>query len=962
MRRTLIVGLGTAACGAVLHFRRRREADLRHLTRRLARASTNQRPEIEQRIAELRGSARLLAFDLDGTDAYRLPPPLESDGGDWRIGEAQKLSLHPRDVLDGLQSGLLPEIDQVNPATLRGLDADNASGGARPNADLAFQAVSDRVKPALRDALVGLLTSRQALTAFHGDGIRVFVIAGTFGGTGSGSYDRVRLWLLETADELGVRLDIYPFLLLPGAHVPKDPSNSYANTFAVMKELAADATGFFWRPMRGTAAPQRSGFRAPFLLSDTNNSPGAPRIVSETAFGALVGEIIYELTATALGAHLDAQMGDFGVAGVTPTLLGEPRQARSIGFSTVFLDMERQELFSRSILAHQFVSAALKAVSEGTVRQDVRAFLEGSALVLGDGRNDLADRLLEMCTAREKLSLTRLRSLFNLTTENLHGIGFLAEGRNRLGLALQQCGDFGPALQRHAAEMIEGLGTIVSNEIRRFLCDASRGPASAGVWLAIAGGISDAMLAAAGSELGQVQGDINELDGRIHRAETQYAEELREKGPFYRALHSADLSRAAAAFRADLEAWAILRVRSLAVSSAIQVLNRFRQAVHEEMQATIQPILTALAACVEGLREDRMRAVDHSVEFGCPNGLPLLANEADLADLHARWFSKGDEAGIVGEFFACLGRLKDPAAVLRDSATLTLFLEETAPQTLLGARLEEINVIDELRHRFPDPVHLGSVLRERDIEAYERLPLVSTSNQTSGLTLVRLLGIDGSRLEAVRALLEKHQSERGGRYIHVDTSDRQRLAFMQVRAVFPFSDWRGIRVARTHYEMARFASETEKQHVLPGNRFLPTPGTPLSEEDVAMILFRAWLLDRLEWRDDQGWTVLSASNAETPATLGLGASIPPQLAYRLAVDMVSSTSCFIRRYGPGELRRRLGEMIQGQNNNCDASRHSKLAASAFLGTAVRRLQAEADWWERNAHPTACGWTGVRLAA
>ena len=129
-----------------------------------------------------------------------------------------------------------------------------------------------------------------------------------------------------------------------------------------------------------------------------------------------------------------------------------------------------------------------------------------------------------------------------------------------------------------------------------------------------------------------------------------------------------------------------------------------------------------------------------------------------------------------------------------------------------------------------------------------------------------------------------------------------------------------------------------------------------------MILVRAWLLDRLEWRDDRGWTVLPASNAETPVTLGLEASIPRQLAYRLAVDMVSSTNCLVRRYGPGELRRRLGEMIQGQTNDCDARKHGKVPASAFLGIAVRRLQAEADWWERNAHPTACGWGGVRLAA
>ncbi len=57
---------------------------------------------------------------------------------------------------------------------------------------------------------------------------------------------------------------------------------------------------------------------------------------------------------------------------------------------------------------------------------------------------------------------------------------------------------------------------------------------------------------------------------------------------------------------------------------------------------------------------------------------------------------------------------------------------------------------------------------------------------------LQLLGVDGSRLESVRTTLEKHQTDRSVRYLPVDTGDRQRLVFLQVRAVFPFSDWRAI--------------------------------------------------------------------------------------------------------------------------------------------------------------------------
>ena len=961
MRRTFVLSLGTAACGAALHVRRRREGELRFLRRRIMRASPEERPALEQRCQQLHGALRILAVDLDGTDAYRLPPPLDSEGSTWKVGETHKVTLNPRDVIERFQSGQLPEVDQVNPETLRGLDAENASGGARPNADLAFQVAVDRVRSALRDALIELLKNRQALTSVQNHGIRVFLVAGTFGGTGSGSYERVKQWTLQVADELGVHLDVIPCLLVPGAHGPKDPANSYANTFAVLKELAADGTGYLWRALRGARGLQRAGFRAPFLISDINNAPGAPRIVSESAFAALAGDIIYELATTALGSHLDAQIGDFGVAGNNPTILGEPRQARSIGLSTVFLDIERQELWSRSLMVLKFIEAASKPVPEGVIRQDVRAFLEGHALVLGDRRNDLAGRLLELCADREQLSLTRLRSLFGLATQELPDVQVLTEGRNRLDLAMQQCGDFGPALQRHAAEFGQRVPALVQQEVRRLLMDYRRGPASASLWLAKAGGVADKMLETAGNELGQLQAEVNDLDARIIRLEAEHQEELRGRGLLYRTLHAGDLSRAAASFRADLEAWAIKRIRSQSVASGIQVLNQLRQTIHQEIQGTAQPILAAMAACAEAVREDQRRAVAHSLEFGSPNGLPLLATEADLVDLHIRCLPETDEASVVAEFYSHLAKQADPASVLSDAEALNRYFEDTAPKTLIGARLGDLNVIDELKHRFPDDSHLGSVLRERDVEAYERLPLVSTSEQTSGLTLVRLLGVDGSRLESIRMTLDKHQTDRGVRYLPVDTGDRQRLTFLQVRAVFPFSDWRGYPIAHGYYESARSSSESEKQHVLPGNRFLPDPGCRLVEDDLVALLVRAWVLNRLAWVQDRGWTVLPATDGETPVAVGQGPSVAPQLAYRLAIDLVSSTNCFVRAKGPAGLRQRLGDFSKELSNGSDLCGLKLLPNTALLSAVLQNLLSEADWWERNTHPASNGWQSARAA-
>ena len=731
MRRTLVIGLGTAACGSVLHFRRCREAELRSLRRLLLRAAADARPALQQRCEQLLGVLRIMAFDLDGTDAYRLPPPLEAEGSMWAVGEAHKVTLNPRDILDAFESGRLPGVNQVNPESLRGLEAENASGGARPNADLAFQVAADRIRSALRAALVGLLKNRQALASMQDDGIRVFLVAGTFGGTGGGSFGRVKDWLVRLGEELGVHLDLYLFLLIPGAQAPKDPSNSYANTFAVFKELAADATGYFWKRNHENGELQPLGCAAAFLLSDINNAHGVPRAVSESASNAQTGEELYELATTPLGAHLDAQIGDYGVAGTTPTTRGEPRQARSIGSSKVFLNIELQELWSRSNEVLKFIGVASKPAPEGAIRQDFRAFLESNSLVLDTGRDDLSARLLDLCAAREQLSLARLRSLFGLATQELPDVRVLTEGRNRLDLALQQCGDFGPALQRHASELGALVAGLLRVEVSRLLTDPRRGPASASVWLGVAGGVVDAMLATGGDALGELQAEVNDLDDRILRAEAEHQAVLRGTGIIYRVWHAGELAHLAAGFRSDLEGWATMRVRSQAISCAIQVLSQLRQAIHQEIQRTAQ-ILAALTACADVVREDQRRAVAHSLEFGCPNGLPLLATEADLVDLHSRCFSESDGLNIVAEFYSYLAKLAEPASLLADADALASFFRETAPKTLIGARMGELHVINELKHRFPDDGQLGAVLRERDIEAYERCPLLSTSEQTSG--------------------------------------------------------------------------------------------------------------------------------------------------------------------------------------------------------------------------------------
>jgi hypothetical protein len=348
---------------------------------------------------------------------------------------------------------------------------------------------------------------------------------------------------------------------------------------------------------------------------------------------------------------------------------------------------------------------------------------------------------------------------------------------------------------------------------------------------------------------------------------------------------------------------------------------------------------------VELVKRDQRRAVAHSSEFGCPNGLNLLSTEAEIRDLHCRCLPAADEAQVISEIYLQQSRDADATKFMQDAAQLSRVLREIVPKTLLGARLLELNVLDELRHRYADSDQLGAVFRERDIEAYERLPLV---DQDAG-TLVRLIGVDGSRLEWVRSVLHRHQVERSTRYLPVDTQDRQRLTFMQVRAVFPFSDWRGFAIARTHYAHAHMASESEKHHILPGNRFLPNPGAGVSEDDMVGLLVRAWVLERLNWTQDEGWVVLPAGVTESAIAVGPTPLIAPQLAYRLAVDLVSSTSCFVRQRGPAALRQRLAAFTQAQSNGTNLAGLKLLPSTAPLTRAVKQLQVESSWWERNCH-------------
>ena len=86
MRRTLVVLIGTIASAAAQRVRQRRQDELKTLRRKLTRAPEPEQSALRLRSQQLLQAMRIQAFDLDGTQAYRLPAPLESEEAQWGRG------------------------------------------------------------------------------------------------------------------------------------------------------------------------------------------------------------------------------------------------------------------------------------------------------------------------------------------------------------------------------------------------------------------------------------------------------------------------------------------------------------------------------------------------------------------------------------------------------------------------------------------------------------------------------------------------------------------------------------------------------------------------------------------------------------------------------------------------------------------------------------------------------------
>jgi hypothetical protein len=966
MRDTIIIELGTSAGASGLHFFRLLAAVKKRVRRLLRNAKEDEKPVWRQRLEDLDRCIIIRAADIDTTNTYRIPEPLDSDVAGWPIGTFIPCPAPGPDTVENIKRGRYDDFPFLNPESFRALDAaENASGGARPNGILATHANHERLEREIREAFRGILQRRQELADPRAESVRVVLPAGLFGGFGSGAHDYLRRMVLAIALELGLRIDFLPILFLPGTNPSKDPINTNAVACAVLKEQAAEATQFCWRREKrpGAPAPEnvRDGFRPAILLSDTNGAPGTPRSLSIENFHAMVGEFLLALVLSDIGGRFDSLLGDFGVAGNQLTALGEPRYGRSIGISTIYLDRERQFNYSGARLAIGVLDSALTTVDGEDVRGDVRAFLESRRLVEGAGRRDLSELLLERRDGPEPVSIERFRQVFRANCDGLAGLDLLARARDGLTVALEQSGDAQAAFAARREAILEE--TLAAIEIRKnhHICTAERGPAVAGQWAEILGGIVDTMIAAAGQDSADLQEEVARHQRQVDHFEQQYIPAVTAKNRIYKWYRRRQIEANALLYRQALENLTVAQLHQRAHLTAIEILNGLTEpikACQSEIQAALQTISDTRTAAVE----KQKRIEGHDSSFGCPVGLPLIKGEKDLAQLHRRLLTEEEENKSISDTYARLRVVERPLEVLSDPNRLEEELANAA-ETILRSKIEALHVVDELLHRYgQDSATLGALLRERDLEAFERLRLKDSSEQENGLTLVRLLGIDAARTVEIAPVLDRFAYPRGVAYEPVDIGDRDRIIFLQVRAVFPLSEWAGFAAAGQDYRNTHQASSFEKHHIYPGDRSLPSPGQELSPPEVSALVFRAWVLDRLKFDSGRNcWTLESADGTEAPLPLGANLELfSTQEGYRRAVDIVSQYNCLYLEHGPSVIEERIALLAEVKGQQAGNNNETEKRVADLFSDEVRALvERELDWWRRNTVPSAMEWGRVR---
>jgi hypothetical protein len=947
----LIIGLGTTGCAVARSAEQQAVVRRKAIGRRLASAEGSARDRLMAEATQLEHAVRFRAFDIDASAEYALPQMPGEDAG-WPAGVFSLVALPGCAAVERIRSGDGHLVDFANPQALLGMDDPNASGGTRPNGNLAWQANADRVQAELRRDLHFLLARRQVRANKDTEAVRVIVAVGLFGGFGTGAWPALRSTLFSLSDEFGVRLDITPIFVVPGVHPLKDRVNSHGAAYGVLKETIAEASDYRW--VRDTshgldcAHNERVRFRSPIHISDTNNAPNCPKLLAVENLIGMGGRIVSILISSPLGNLLESQYGDFTKAGARLTSAGESCHGRAIGLAEIVFQREQQFAYSSALAKLRVLDQASGGGQEDLVRREALAFLDGMNLGYAPLPQGCAGELMRRA-AVARLSPGRFRSLFRAACDKLLAREILRTGRNRCDLARAQAGDFEAGVEQQARSFAKEAGARMAAQASRMMQDPAKGPAYALHWVRMCGGFLDAVVALYRDDSTALQERGRELSSRIEAIEEEFLEDARSAGTVWEFWNRERIEQAALAYRHELDRAGTTEMECQACTAAGHALEAVREGL-QELWATLTRAQAALATARESLLAAKTAAAAESPDFYCPNGLALLHSEEDLIDLDRRNFSAEDRDTITAELFAAVAAMPEPMAVWSDAASLGRVLTSAVERSLLARKIDAIHVWKELEYRHGDPAALGGVLRERDLESYEWLPL----NPGCRATVVRFAGMESQCRETMKPLLQQFATTRDTVYIPVETADGDRISFLQFRAAFALSEWRLMPVVRADYLLASRENSFEKHHVYPGERGLPDPGIRLNAEDRAATAVRATILHRLQWDEERAeWMLASADRNELPVALGSRMeALETQLGYRLAVDLSSNFTCHYMEFGPDAIRRALSAVRSGAPDGIPLG---STLCRADLASACRRIDQELDWWARNSVPATMEW-------
>jgi hypothetical protein len=956
MANTVVIwGDGTQPSGIVLTVQRKLEKLKGRLRRRLRNAQDSDRASIAQELERLE-RVIVRAMDVDPTTAFDIPEPLENDTPDFRVGTRLILHMPGPDTVRNIQDGLYQNYPFLNPEAYNAmLAAGNGAGGTRVNGRLSAEAHRTRLENEIRAILESIASHRAEMADNAAETVVVFLIAGLYGGFGTGTYDLVRRLWMCTAEELKVKIELIPFLLVPAAHKADDPQNTKSLAYSVLKEQQAQATQRCLRREHPKGAPKpvnvKNHWRPAVLVSDTNASPGKPRILPRKNFNGMMAALLVHLSLTGLGERLISKLSDFYNAATARNVYGETKHGITIGLGEIVLDRERAFRFLAAVQRCEFLIAAQEQVEDALVQREVRAFLEARSIVLGDGRADLSNLLLERRAENDLVAAERVRQLY---WTNLHGMpaaDVFQQAAVAMEAAVQQNGDFAEALRRRGGVVQQNVERDAVELERQWMCDHQRGPAAAAQWCDVINQVIANMVAAAGQETADLEQRIADCRSRIEYFQNTYIPHLGRKNFLYRWLHRRSIETNAQQYAQALLSEFEARIRLQAHQAAIAVLTGLAETLKQH-QISFEQALAVIKQEQDEATIEIDRVVTHSADMEVPVGLALLANEEDFVELRRRMLPESDRLETVRGVYLHLQQAGELAAVFADTDRLRQALEDASERTL-RSKVDSLHVVTELLHRYgQDRDLLGRVLRERDLEATERLVLKDSSEIENGLVLVRLLGMEAGRENEILPILNEYAEQRQHAYTHVRIDDPERIVLVQIRAVFPLSDWAGCEAALQDYRNLRSVTKVERQHELPGDRNLPELGQKRTKEEASLLAVRAFVLGRLKY--EGGEWILAPADAALGST-SLGAQLEHFIApegYAVAVDVVSHFGCYYLEHGPTAIREKLRRI---QTPSADPTPTELEIAKLYSSEIRRDFEEELVWWETNTVPAAMEW-------